>query len=1108
MIGSVRMKFKRNIIFILAIFVVLTINIKVHALEFIDRVDIYYDVDAVKISPAYTYGEVRVQANDNWNVPEDVNYSRGSNNVWMYHCSTSEACSFDDMTVDYDDQIDPNKFTYIAFEIFANPHTSNPVSEGYDFDEENLGDIEVWVNDEQRDDAIVAFYNSSWRCITVYVPVEVDTSPLVKSVDIFYDTDNVVKGTTLEFTADIECYGEDCDGIEWSIFGNTSQNTTISDSGVLSVALDETAESIVVTATSTYNSDMYADAVIFVQAEPLVIDSVSITTQDRTIVRGGRQYYNVVVTGTAPHDILWTVTGNNSENTRVTNEGILYIDASETADQVTLTVTSTYDETKSDSATISVIDRTYVNKVEISYDKNEAKATTLSTYDEVRAKFNQFWSLPETAPYGKGNDNVWVYFCPTSERCTEDLDSDYDAQVSADKYTYVMFEIYAKPTGNGVDNPLYDFDENHLDDIEIWVNGVKRTDAFINSYNSSWRAIDVYVPIEVTHEKMSQVLSFYTPERVVQFGSESFINHVTHSVGDGIITYTSLNPNVAEIDSMTGEVTVKGVGATIITATASETENYSAKSISYPLTITRRSIYPDFEIDNYTYTGNAIRPVFPISYSGVNLVQGLDYALEYRDNISVGTATVVIKSLSNSNYTFEDIEAHFYISRKTLTEDMVIVPEKVAYYEDRVVSVNVKVVNNGRTLANNTDYTYSLSNEGGSIGEYVTVTVYGTGNYDGTIQKQVLIASREEVLRLVKPQIRISKWNNNALLISWDTQDANETYYIYRSTNKRTWTKIGQTKGESYVSGGLSYGKKYYYKVYAQNELSKTAYSNIVGLKVVPNKVNNLEATGIWATSIRMSWSKVGVTGYQIQRSTNNKRWYTVKTIRKNNILSYTNTRRGSNTVYYYRIRAYKLVGRTRVYGAWSNVLRVKTVPRVPKLSVTLRDYNLFSINVGGVPGGSKYEIYKSETKAGPYEKIGTLPGVGLHLDGNVTLGKTYYYKVRVCNNENRCGAYTSVVSRRSAPRVPGFSLRSPAARKVRVTLSSIANADGYEIYRATRRSGKYYLVKAFTSEDTLVFDNKTSRWRRYYYRVRSYMIVDGKKIYSDYSSIKYIRSR
>ena len=45
---------------------------------------------------------------------------------------------------------------------------------------------------------------------------------------------------------------------------------------------------------------------------------------------------------------------------------------------------------------------------------------------------------------------------------------------------------------------------------------------------------------------------------------------------------------------------------------------------------------------------------------------------------------------------------------------------------------------------------------------------------------------------------------------------------------------------------------------------------------------------------------KVGTTGYQIQRSTNNKKWSTVKTITKNSTLSFNNTKLSANKTYYY----------------------------------------------------------------------------------------------------------------------------------------------------------------------------------------------------------------
>ena len=75
------------------------------------------------------------------------------------------------------------------------------------------------------------------------------------------------------------------------------------------------------------------------------------------------------------------------------------------------------------------------------------------------------------------------------------------------------------------------------------------------------------------------------------------------------------------------------------------------------------------------------------------------------------------------------------------------------------------------------------------------------------------------------------------------------------------------------------------------------------------------------------------------------------------------------------------------------------------------------------------------------------------------------------------------------------------------MTLSSVNMADGYEIHRATKKKGKYSKVKDLNA-DTLIYNNGTKKGTTYYYKVRSYKMVDGEKVYSPFSSIKSIKSK
>ena len=84
-----------------------------------------------------------------------------------------------------------------------------------------------------------------------------------------------------------------------------------------------------------------------------------------------------------------------------------------------------------------------------------------------------------------------------------------------------------------------------------------------------------------------QEVSFSESDIKKTLGDSDFTNVAT-TTGDGIITYSSSNTSVAKVDSSTGKVTIVGAGEAIITASASATENYSAGSASYTLTVSER----------------------------------------------------------------------------------------------------------------------------------------------------------------------------------------------------------------------------------------------------------------------------------------------------------------------------------------------------------------------------------------------------------------------------------------------------------------------------------------------------------------------------------------
>ena len=74
------------------------------------------------------------------------------------------------------------------------------------------------------------------------------------------------KGKTLQFTAEVQGVGGYSASVVWKVSGANSANTRIDENGLLSVAADETAESIVVTAVSSDDPEKSASVTVSVLA--------------------------------------------------------------------------------------------------------------------------------------------------------------------------------------------------------------------------------------------------------------------------------------------------------------------------------------------------------------------------------------------------------------------------------------------------------------------------------------------------------------------------------------------------------------------------------------------------------------------------------------------------------------------------------------------------------------------------------------------------------------------------------------------------------------------------------------------------------------------------
>ncbi len=514
-----------------------------------------------------------------------------------------------------------------------------------------------------------------------------------------------------------------------------------------------------------------------------------------------------------------------------------------------------------------------------------------------------------------------------------------------------------------------------------------------------------------------------------------------------------------------------GTAKAIVTLTG----NYSGtKEVTFaikPLEMTNSAITVN-AIPRQVYTGKPLTPELEIYYNNpvqreqIKLVSGKDYKLAYSSNQEVGIDTAKVTITGIGNYS-GSMERTFTIIGTLALAEVSSVPAQE--YTGKAITPSVTVKQGGRTLAVGKDYTISYANnvEAGKA----SLTVTGTGTEFGgskTINFDIVrdVSAGLQVVGLVKTYLYTGKAVIPPLgkvSAYGKTLTPNKDYKITVTNNVKVGTASVKIEGTGYYKGSKTF----------QFDIAKRSVAQCTVSKVSDKTYNGKE---------QKPKVTVKYNGQTLKENTDYSMTY------MNNILP------GKATVI--------ISGKGNMIG--TKVLNFNI--KMPAISgVKASTYSTTKVKVSWTKQSlaTGYKIYNNKNKL-----IATVKGSSKtsYTISGLKAGTTYNYKVRfyVVKNGRTCySGFSKTMKVSTKPATPKITLKSKKAKQATISWKKVTGASGYQIYRSTKKNSGY---KKIASTTKLTYTNtKLTSKKRYYYKVRAYRTVNGVKIYSSYSTVKYV---
>ena len=352
----------------------------------------------------------------------------------------------------------------------------------------------------------------------------------------------------------------------------------------------------------------------------------------------------------------------------------------------------------------------------------------------------------------------------------------------------------------------------------------------------------------------------------------------------------------------------------------------------------------------------------------------------------------------------------------------------------------------------------------------------------------------------------------DALRINW-TKNTSADGYIVEMYQGNKWVRVGKITNNStttFRKAGLKAGTAYKFRVKAYKMYDRTAaygaYSATIAARTNPSVMSGAKLGGRAADALRINWTKnTSADGYIVEMYQGNK-WVRVAKITNNSTTTFRKAGLKASSVYKFRVRAYKMSGKTAVYSDYSAIVAARTNPSVikgAKLGGRAADALRINWSKNASADGYIVEMYQGNKRV-RVAKI-TNNSTTTFRKAGLKASTVYKFRVRAYKMSGKTalyGNYSATVTARTNPSiVKGVKIGGKAKDALRVNWTKNTSAQGYivEMYKG----GKWVRVAKITNNSTTTFRKAgLAKNTTYKFRVRAYHMSGKTALYGNYGSV------